>query len=100
MEGSSAVKTGCGSSRLMTRLSPGQPQKDEEPIFDAPWQARTFAMAVTLHEAGLFTWQEWSERLSESIVERGGDRPIVHSEDYYEAWQSTLESLIRERVGQ
>lgn len=83
----------------MIALQPTQPQKNGEPVFDAPWQARTFAMAVKLHETGLFTWTEWSDRLSAQIAARESDRPIVTGEDYYRAWQATLEALVAERVG-
>ena len=30
----------------------------EGPVFKEPWQAQIFAMAFTLSEAGLFSWQE------------------------------------------
>ena len=42
----------------------------EGPVFKEPWQAQAFAMAVTLSEAGLFSWQEWSSELSVSIQSR------------------------------
>ena len=32
-------------------------QRDQEgPVFRAPWEAQAFAMAVKLHERGIFTW--------------------------------------------
>ena len=37
---------------------------DGSPVFNEPWQAQAFAMAVTLHEAGYFSWSEWSDRLA------------------------------------
>lgn len=83
----------------MTEPQPSQPRVDGEPVFDAPWQARTFAMAVHLHEAGLFTWGEWSERLARRIAARERRRPIAGSDDYYRVWQDTLEALVAERAG-
>ncbi len=75
-----------------------QPSVDGDLIFDAPWQARTFAMAVELHEAGLFSWNEWSERLAKNIAnaELVNTEAVVSSEDYYTLWQQTLEMLIEE----
>jgi hypothetical protein len=36
------------------------PRDRDGPVFRAPWEAQAFAMAVTLHERGVFTWQEWA----------------------------------------
>ncbi|MBX2867468.1 MAG: nitrile hydratase accessory protein [Acidiferrobacterales bacterium] len=80
-----------------------QPVEDGDVVFDAPWQARTFAMAVKLNEAGVFTWSEWSLRLAkniqaaESLTEH--DTAVVTSDDYYTCWQQTLEMLVREKTG-
>ena len=32
----------------------------EPPVFAAPWEAQTFALVVSLHDAGLFTWSDWN----------------------------------------
>ena len=39
------------------------------PVFREPWEAQAFAMAVALHERGLFTWTRMGGRAG------GGDRP-------------------------
>ena len=64
------------------------PFGDEEPIFSAPWEAHVFAIALQLHEKGIFTWPEWSEYLSEAIYSNQGEGNIA----YYVSW---LEALIR-----
>ena len=50
---------------------PGQPWRGDAetggPVFAEPWQAQAFAMAVQLHERGLFTWPEWAETLGRRI---------------------------------
>lgn len=84
----------------MIDLPPSLPQRDGEPVFDAPWQARTFAMAVKLHESGLYSWTEWAERLAANIAEREKSGAIASSDDYYTTWQETLEQLVSERVRQ
>ena len=84
----------------MVALQPSQPQQDGEPVFDAPWQARTFAMAVKLHQTGLFTWKEWADTLAANIAEQERSSPITSSDDYYRMWQQTLEQLVSERVPQ
>jgi len=83
---------------MSTNLFNGQPQQDGEPVFDAPWQARTFAMAIKLHEGGLYSWKEWSDRLSQNIAIHEQQQAVTNSEDYYTLWQQTLEQFITERV--
>lgn len=39
----------------------------DPPVFAAPWQAHAFAMVVTLHAKGLFTWPEWAAALAAEI---------------------------------
>ena len=58
----------------------------DAPVFEEPWQAHAFAMTVSLHERGVFTWSEWSHTLSREIS-RGG-------ESYYLHWLRALEALV------
>ena len=82
----------------MIRILDRQPNEDGEPVFDAPWQAKTFAMAVKLHESGLFTWKEWADLLSRNISNFEKEQKIQSNSDYYRLWQDTLEELVSERV--
>jgi nitrile hydratase accessory protein len=59
----------------------------EPPVFSAPWEAQTFALVVSLHDAGLFTWGEWAQALG-----RAGDRVAD-----YALWLETIEALLAER---
>ena len=67
-----------------------------EPVFDSPWQARTFAMALALHQNKVFEWSEWANRLSSQIRNIEQTAPIRTSDDYFRAWQMTLEQLLEE----
>jgi nitrile hydratase accessory protein len=73
--------------------------RDEEgsPVFKEPWEAQAFAMAVKLHEAGLFTWREWAERLAEEIqrAQAAGDPDL--GDTYYRHWLSALERIVADR---
>jgi len=73
---------------------PGLPRDADGPVFGAPWQAQAFAMAVALHEHGLFTWPEWAQALAETIR----TSPASPEEDagaaYYRQWLATLEHLV------
>jgi len=73
---------------------PGLPTEAGGPVFREPWQAHAFAMTLTLHERGLFTWSEWAAALAEQIVaaQRAGDAD--HGDTYYRHWLATLERLV------
>jgi nitrile hydratase accessory protein len=62
----------------------------EPAAFAEPWHAEVFAMAVALHERGLFTWVEWSAALGRHLSAAGD---AATGERYYEHWLSALEEL-------
>ncbi len=80
-----------------TGALPGIPRDDDGPVFREPWEAQAFAMALALHERGLFTWNEWAAALAEEIrrAQQGGDPDT--GETYYRHWLATLERLIAEK---
>ena len=73
---------------------PGVPRDEDGPVFREPWEARAFAMALALHEAGIFTWKEWAETLGVQIkrAQAAGDPDT--GETYYQHWLATLETLV------
>ena len=74
------------AARSPARPLPGQPRDDEGPVFKEPWEAQAFALALKLHEAGHFTWAEWTEALSAEIkaAQARGDPDL--GDTYYEHW--------------
>ncbi len=70
------------------------PQENHQPVFNAPWQAQAFAMALTLHEQGVFEWSEWAAVLSVEIknAQRNGDADL--GDTYYLHWLAALESIV------
>jgi len=70
------------------------PQDDDGPVFREPWEAQAFAMALSLHERGLFTWNEWAAALADEIkiAQAGGDPDTGTT--YYRHWLATLEKLV------
>ena len=42
---------------------PGLPLDADGPVFREPWEAQAFAMTLSLHQRGLFTWPEWAATL-------------------------------------
>jgi nitrile hydratase accessory protein len=73
----------------------------DDVVFAEPWEARAFAMAVTLFENGRFSWNEFREHLVEEIARADsaaalGDAP-VEAGAYYECWLRALEKLLGAR---
>ena len=77
--------------------NPGLPRDADGPVFREPWEARAFAMALALHEAGLFTWDEWAAALGEVIRKAQGAGDPDTGETYYRHWLATLERLVGEK---
>src|SRR2546423_14818147 len=73
---------------------PGLPRDADGPVFEAPWQAHAFAMTLSLHEQGVFTWTEWAAALSEEIqsAQKAGDP--VRGATYNLHWLNELEALV------
>lgn len=73
---------------------PALPRDEGGPVFREPWEAQAFAMAVALHEKGLFTWSEWAETLASAIrhAQAAGDRD--HGDSSYAHWLDALETLV------
>ena len=67
---------------------------DAPPVFAEPWQAQAFAMVLTLHRAGAFTWPEWAAALARQIAQaqRGGDPD--RGDTFYHHWLAALEHLV------
>ena len=76
---------------------PGMPCDAEGPVFREPWEAQAFAMALALHERGLFTWPEWAATLGDEIkrAQAAGDPDT--GETYYQHWLAALERAGRKR---
>ena len=68
--------------------------KEEGPVFQAPWEATAFAMTVRLFEEGHFTWPEWTDQLSAVIADaRKRNEPDL-GDRYYEHWLNALENIV------
>ena len=89
-------------------LFPDQPNESGEPVFKDPWEAQAFGLVIALHESGVFSWEEWSEALSQAIrggLHQGSVNGVGHGmggrmvdeegtgESYYQHWLAALENL-------
>jgi nitrile hydratase accessory protein len=63
------------------------PRDNGELVFDAPWQARAFAIALATVERSGLTWDAFRLRLVDAIAAEP-NRP------YYDSWVAALEALV------
>jgi len=85
------------AARQAAQSVPGIPSDDEGPVFREPWEAQAFAMTLSLHERGLFTWAEWAQTLGAEIkrAQAAGDPDT--GETYYRHWLNALERIVAEK---
>ena len=55
------------AARRASEALPDIPRDADGPVFREPWEAHAFAMALALHERGLFSWPEWAATLAVEI---------------------------------
>ena len=82
------------AARAAAAAVPGVPCDAEGPTFREPWEAQAFAMALALHQRGVFTWPEWAATLSAEIkrAQAAGDPDT--GETYYRHWLNALERIV------
>jgi nitrile hydratase accessory protein len=85
------------AARRAAEAIPGMPRDDNGPVFHAPWEAHAFAMALALHQKGLFAWSEWSAMLGEEIKKAQAAGDPDTGETYYQHWLATLERMVAEK---
>ena len=73
---------------------PALPRDDEGPVFKAPWEAQAFAMTLTLHLRGIFTWREWADALAAELAAAAARGEPDDGTHYYEHWLAALETLV------
>ena len=71
---------------------PSIPRDGDEPVFRQPWEARIFAIIVSLHRQGAFEWKAFQALL---IDEVGQTESAGEYRDYYENWFAAAERLIQ-----
>ena len=76
-------------------MLPGFPHADDgAPVFAEPWQAQAFAMVLSLHQRGLFTWPEWAQALAAQIASAQADGDADLGNTYYRHWLAALEATV------
>lgn len=73
---------------------PALPRDEAGPVFKAPWEAQAFAMMLSLHRAGIFTWTEWAAALAHELANAAARGEPDDGSHYYEYWLAALEKLV------
>lgn len=85
------------AARRVLDAVPSVPCDAEGPTFREPWEAQAFAMALALHERGVFTWPEWAATLGAEIKRAQAEGDPDTGETYYRHWLAALERLVEEK---
>jgi nitrile hydratase accessory protein len=85
------------AAKQAAQAVPSIPRDADGPVFREPWEAQAFALAVALHERGVFSWGEWAAALGAEIkrAQSAGDPDT--GETYYLHWLAALEKLVAEK---
>jgi nitrile hydratase accessory protein len=70
------------------------PRSNGELIFTEPWESKAFGLALALHAAGTFSWEQFRQQLISVI---GSWEAQHHPDDgwsYYGCWMTALEELL------
>jgi nitrile hydratase accessory protein len=78
----------------MTERVPFPAPGGDEPTFSEPWQARAFALTVSLHERGVFTWRECTDALAIRIASAHADGDPELGDTYHHHWLGALEDML------
>src|SRR5574342_54137 len=85
------------SARRATEAIPSIPHDANGPVFRSPWEAHAFAVALALHDRGVFAWTEWAAKLGEEIKKAQAAGDPDTGETYYRHWLATLERIVAEK---
>ena len=67
------------------------PRENGELVFQAPWEARAFGLAVALSQQDLYEWREFSAELAAKIAAADQNNGPA---SYYARWVASLEELV------
>ena len=81
------------SSPLLDKMLPGRDSATR--VFAEPWEAKAFAMIVSLADAGYFTWSDWVDCFSKEVaVATAAEAAGGTAKTYYEQWLDAAETLL------
>ena len=69
-------------------------RRDDEPVFDEPWQAQALALAFNLIDQGVFSNSRWSETLGAELESAQARDDTDDAQTYYRSVLAALEKLL------
>ena len=76
---------------------PSIPRDSGWPVFRAPWEAQAFALALALHERGVFAWGEFAAALGAEVAKAEAAGDGRGADAYYEHWLAAVERLVADK---
>jgi nitrile hydratase accessory protein len=73
------------------------PRKNGELVFEAPWQARAFGIAIALAQQGRYAWDDFRRQLIASNAQAEHEADESAATRYYEQWLASLERVLEDR---
>ena len=70
----------------------GLPEADHEPVFQAPWEARAFAIVHQLATTQHYSLAEWTAQLGGELA--ADEAEPTSTSSYYECWVQACEKLL------
>lgn len=67
-------------------------QNENEPLFQAPWEARVFAIVNQLTTVNQCNWSEWTTQFATEIS--AAEAEATDTSSYYERWARACEKLL------
>lgn len=61
--------------------------------FETPWQARAFSLVVSLHQQGVFEWNEFQAQLIEEVQDYEYEDETMESV-YYRQWMTAFQKVL------
>ncbi len=74
------------------RSSP--PRANGELVFAEPWESRAFGLTIALYQDGLFSWDDFKDRLIAAIARWEAANPDGDGYRYYACWLEALQTLL------
>jgi nitrile hydratase accessory protein len=69
------------------------PRQNGTLVFAEPWERRVFGVAMALHQAGRFEWEDFRQRLIAAIAEWEAEHPDGEGYRYYDRWLVALQRV-------
>jgi len=70
------------------------PRDNGELVFAEPWESQAFGVAMALHQAGHFAWEDFRQRLIAEIGDWQAHRAGQEEWNYYRCWLRALERTL------